>query len=278
MAGGKSDRRELARLLRVKPGTAARLARIDPDGTPGLARKLEPKAALPKLTAKLIDRQAMLYAESRRAVLVVLQAMDTGGKDGTVRRVLGPLNPQGVTVTSFKAPTPEELAHDFLWRVHRAVPPKGMIGVFNRSHYEDVLIVRVHGLAPAKAIERRYEQINAFERMLTENGVTILKLFLHISREEQRRRLQARLDQPDKRWKFNVADLAERKRWAEYAAAYETALSRCSTPWAPWYVIPADDKAYRNWAVASLLLHATDGMDLRFPPGEPGLDGIVVEP
>jgi PPK2 family polyphosphate:nucleotide phosphotransferase len=203
--------------------------------------------------------------------------MDTGGKDGTIRRVLGSLNPQGVRVVSFKAPTPEERAHDYLWRVHREIPARGMIGVFNRSHYEDVLVAKVRGLAPPREIEARYGQINRFERHLSENGVVLVKFFLHISKEEQKARLQARLDDPRKRWKFDPADLAERKRWDEYQEAYETALRRCSSPWAPWYVIPGDHKWARNLAVARILRLTLEGMKLRYPPAPPGLPRRVAD-
>ncbi len=209
--------------------------------------------------------QYRLFAENRRTVLVVLQAMDAAGKDGLVRGVFSGLNPQGCTVTSFKAPSPEELHHDFLWRIHKAVPPHGEIGVFNRSHYEDVLVVRVHDLVPREVWKARYDQINAFENLLAANGVTLVKIYLHISREEQKKRLLERLDNPERNWKFSEADLAERKYWNDYEAAYEAALGRCSTPAAPWHVIPADHKWYRNWAVAHLLLRTLRDMKLTYP-------------
>lgn len=215
--------------------------------------------------AAIAELQNRLYAESKQALLIVLQATDTGGKDSTIRKVLGPINPQGVRVTSFKAPSATELAHDYLWRIHQAVPPKGMIGVFNRSHYEDVLIVRVHGLAPPEKIEQRYDQINDFERHLAENGVTILKFFLHISKKEQKERLQARLDDPSKHWKFNPADLEERERWDAYEEAFEIALSRCSTKHAPWFVIPADRKWYRNAVIARIIRSTLDDMNPHYP-------------
>jgi PPK2 family polyphosphate:nucleotide phosphotransferase len=227
--------------------------------------------------ARISEMQNALYAESQHALLIVLQATDTGGKDSTIRKVLGPLNPQGVRVTSFKAPSATELAHDYLWRIHQAVPPKGMIGVFNRSHYEDVLIVRVHGLAPEKAIEQRYDQINAFERHLAENDVTILKFYLHISKEEQKERLQSRLDDPNKHWKFNPGDLKERELWDSYRDAYEIALSRCSAPHAPWFVIPADRKWYRNAVIARIIRCTLEDLDLRYPEPPPGLDDIVID-
>lgn len=226
--------------------------------------------------ARIDQLQDVLYAEGKHALLIVLQATDTGGKDSTIRKVFGPVDPLGVRATSFKAPSPLELAHDYLWRVHQAVPPKGMIGIFNRSHYEDVLIVRVHGLAPEEAIERRYHQINAFERHLVENDVTILKFYLHISKKEQRERLQARLDDPTKHWKFNPGDLKERERWDDYREAYEIALSRCSKPEAPWFVIPADRKWYRNAVIARIVRCTLEDLDLRYPAPPPGLDQITI--
>lgn len=226
---------------------------------------------------KLKALQNVLYAESKHAVLVVLQAMDTGGKDGAIRRVLGPLNPQGVRVHSFKAPNGKELAHDFLWRIHSCTPKKGMIHVFNRSHYEDVLIARVHDLAPKKTIEQRYAHINNFERLLADNGTVILKFYLHISKEEQKERLQERLDNADKHWKFSSADLKERDYWKDYQKAYELALSRCSTPWAPWYVIPADRKWVRNIIMARILRYTLENLKMKYPPAEKGLERIEIQ-
>ena len=227
--------------------------------------------------AVVAELQNRLYAEGKQALLIVIQATDTGGKDSTIRKVLGPINPQGVRVTSFKAPSSIELAHDYLWRIHRAVPAKGMIGVFNRSHYEDVMIVRVHELAPEEAIEQRYDQINDFERHLSENHVTILKFFLHISKDEQKERLQARLDDPSKHWKFNPRDLEERKHWDDYQEAFEIALSRCSTRFAPWFVIPADRKWYRNAVIARIIRRTLEDMDPHYPEAEHDLDGIVID-
>jgi PPK2 family polyphosphate:nucleotide phosphotransferase len=191
--------------------------------------------------------------------------MDAGGKDGTIRHVMSGLNPQGCRVSSFKVPTEEELAHDYLWRIHRAVPGKGEIGIFNRSHYGDVLVVRVHNLVPKRVWSKRYDQINAFENILAENGVTIVKFFLHISKDEQKQRLQERLDDSSKHWKVSAADFEERKYWDDYTEAYEDVLSRCSTPWAPWYVIPANRKWFRNLAVAGILVSTLEDMDMRFP-------------
>jgi len=221
--------------------------------------------------------QNVLYAEAKHAVLVVLQAMDTGGKDGVVRKVFGPLNSQGVTVTSFKRPTAVELAHDYLWRIHQNVPARGQLGIFNRSHYEDVLVARVHELAARGKIEERYEQINQFEKYLSENGVTILKFFLHISKAEQKRRLQARLDDAQKNWKFEPGDLAERKYWDRYMQANELVLTRCATPWAPWHVIPADRKWHRDWLVAKFTRAALEELHPRYPKPAEGLDKVVIE-
>lgn len=206
------------------------------------------------LRKELIRLQPKLYAENEVKLLIVLQAMDAGGKDGTIRRVFKGVNPQGVRVTSFKAPSPRELAHDFLWRIHQAVPAKGMIGVFNRSHYEDVLVVRVARLAPEPVWRARYEQINQFERFLTQTGTMLLKFYLHISREEQRERFQKRLDNPEKHWKFSMDDLDKRRQWDQYMRAYQDALNQCTTPWAPWHVIPADNKWYRNLAVTRAIV------------------------
>jgi PPK2 family polyphosphate:nucleotide phosphotransferase len=216
--------------------------------------------------AKAIDAlQDALWAERKRALLVILQGIDTSGKDGTVRTVFSRCGPLGVGVTPFGKPSEEELAHDFLWRVHMAAPKKGVIGVFNRSQYEDVLVVKVRKLAPADVIEQRYEQINAFEKHLTETGTTVLKLMLNISKEEQRERLQARLDEPDKHWKFNAADLEDRKLWDEYAKAYETVLDRCSTEHAPWRVVPADRKWQRNAVIAAVVRNTLEEMAPQYP-------------
>jgi PPK2 family polyphosphate:nucleotide phosphotransferase len=209
--------------------------------------------------------------------LVVLQAMDTGGKDGVIRHVFDGVNPQGVRVASFKVPTQEERDHDYLWRVHEKVPGAGEIVIFNRSHYEDVLVVRVHDLVPEKVWRKRYDHINHFERMLVDEGTTIVKFFLHIDLEEQKQRLQARLDEPNKRWKFSRGDLKERKLWPKYTRAYEEVLSRTSTEWAPWYIVPANRKWYRNLVIANVLLRTLDGMDMHYPDPDENLDGIVIE-
>jgi len=261
--------------LRFTPGETV-LAEVD-----ARARPLAPggKAATTKSFAdqgdELAELQERLYAEgtqpgARRRVLVVLQSMDTSGKSGTIKHVAGEVDPQGLAITAFKAPTPEERRHNFLWRVRRRVPGPGRIGLFDRSHYEDVLIARVHGLAAPDVLERRYEEINRFEARLTGEDVTVVKLMLHISFEEQRARLLARLDDPAKHWKFNPGDLDERRSWDAYMEAYQVALDRCSTDVAPWYVVPADRKWYRNWAVAVILLETLRELDPQYP--RPDLD------
>jgi PPK2 family polyphosphate:nucleotide phosphotransferase len=260
----------------VKPGQKVRLSRFDPADTNGFDDKAAAAGLLQRNIERLAKLQDRLYAEHRHALLIVLQAMDAGGKDGTVRHVMSGVNPQGCRVTSFKAPTAEELAHDFLWRIHQAVPDKGEIGIFNRSHYEDVLIVRVHDLVPKSVWSARYAQINHFEQTLAASGVTILKFFLHISRAEQRDRLEARLHDPDKNWKMNPADLVERKRWDDYTIAYEDALSRCSTDWAPWFIIPANKKWFRNVAVSGIIVAALERLDPQYPKPAPGLAKLKV--
>ncbi len=250
----------------VEPGTRVDLSAIDPDFREGLSKRDEEvKRRRDAARDAMGDLQQRLYAEGTQSLLIVLQAMDTGGKDGTIRHVMRGLNPAGVHVASFKVPTPQELAHDFLWRVHRHTPRRGQIVVFNRSHYEDVLVVRVHELVPERVWRRRYERINEFEQLLAEAGTRILKLFLYISKAEQKERLQARLDNPDKHWKFSPADTKERKLWEEYIAAYEDALTHCSTEVAPWFVIPANRKWYRNMIVAEIIEAAMREMAPRFP-------------
>lgn len=262
---------------RVKPGTLVDLARHDPDATTGFrGGKADAQRALDKLTARLEPLQELLWAEHRHRVLVVLQGMDTSGKDGTIRHVFEGVNPAGVRVAAFKVPTPEERAHDFLWRVHPKVPGDGELAIFNRSHYEDVLVVRVHDLVPPPVWKARYGQINDFEKLLAESGTTILKLFLHIDADEQLERLQARLDDPTKLWKFRRQDLEERKLWDAYIAAYQEALSRTSTASAPWYVVPSNKKWYRNLVVATVLVETLEGLKMRYPPPEDDLDGIVL--
>jgi PPK2 family polyphosphate:nucleotide phosphotransferase len=261
--------------MRLEPVALGAKLRLT-DATAGAPEEAPSKAGavenVARLGARIDQLQDVLYAEGKRALVVVLQGRDTSGKDGTIRKVFGPLDPLGIVVTSFKAPTPIELAHDYLWRVHQAVPPKGTIGVFNRSHYEDVLVVRVHALVPEPVWRARYEQINQFERILADNGVTLLKFFLHISREEQRERLLARLEDPAKHWKFSPGDLAERDRWDEYTAAYEEAIARTSTAEAPWFVVPADKKYLRDLLVAQVVADTLERMDLKYPGPPEGLE------
>jgi PPK2 family polyphosphate:nucleotide phosphotransferase len=226
---------------------------------------------------RLSDLQDRLWAEAKRAVLVVLQGIDGAGKDGVINKVMSAFNPQGCPVSSFKVPSAEELAHDYLWRVHQRVPKKGEIGIFNRSHYEDVLVVRVHDLVPRPVWSKRYAQINEFERLLAECGTTIVKFLLLIDRDEQRERFQARLDDPAKRWKFSMGDLDERARWNDYQRAFEDALSKTSTAWAPWYVIPANRKWFRDLAVATILAETIDGLRPRYPQPQDLPENLVVE-
>ncbi len=250
--------------LRLKPGKRARLKDKDASRTLGW----EKEGALEALEAnreRLHELQYKLYADGRYAVLCVLQAIDGGGKDGTVRSVFTAFNPQGCTVNSFKAPSAEELKHDYLWRVHQRVPPRGEVGVFNRSHYEDVLVVRVDKLVPRETWRARYDQINDFERMLSENRVIVLKFFLHISKDEQKKRFEERITDATKQWKFSPEDLEKRKQWKEYRAAFEDALTRCSTRWAPWHVIPADRNWFRNLAVSQVMLTELEKLPLEFP-------------
>ena len=261
----------------MKPGTRIRLERRDHGATLGWDKaRAEPE------TAKQLDRLAALqdrfWADARRSVLVVLQGIDAAGKDGTINKVMEAFNPQGCPVTAFKVPSTEELAHDYLWRVHKAVPRRGEIGIFNRSHYEDVLVVRVHDLVPKRVWSKRYDEINAFERHLTDNGTTIVKFFLSIDKDEQRARFQARYDDPTKRWKFAMGDLEERKRWDDYQAAFDDALSKTSTIAAPWYVIPANRKWFRNLAVASILADTIAGLKPAYPPVASDVpQGLVIE-
>lgn len=269
--------RSVRDLLRVDPGTPVDLAARDPRDVPGFRGrgKKDGRAQIDALAPRLADLQERVFASgsaggSQRVVLV-LQAMDTGGKDGTVKHVVGAVDPVGVRITAFGPPTEEERAHDFLWRVERAVPPPGHLGVWNRSQYEDVLIVRVHDLVPPEVWSRRYDQINAWEARLASEGVVMVKVFLHISYEEQRERLLARLDDPTKLWKVNPADVEERRSWAAYQQAYTVALERCSTDVAPWYVVPADRKWYRDWAVSHLLLETLEELDPQWP-SRPDLD------
>jgi PPK2 family polyphosphate:nucleotide phosphotransferase len=264
-------------LWRVEPGRKVTVEDFDPAsdaGGPGDRKTTEADTA--GLLIRLRDLQARLWAESRRSLLVVLQGLDAAGKDGTVKHVFSGINPQGARVASFKEPTGEELAHDFLWRIHRQVPRAGEIGIFNRSHYEDVLVARVDKLVDPPVWRARYDHIVAFEKLLTDAGTTVVKFFLHISYGEQGKRLQDRLDRPDKRWKLNRSDFTERGHWTDYQKAYTEVLRRTSTGFAPWYVIPADRKWFRNWAVSRTLVDVLEVMDPRYPEPPP-LEGVSID-
>jgi PPK2 family polyphosphate:nucleotide phosphotransferase len=251
--------------LLVKPGAKVKLSDYDPDDTLGYEKGEHVEGKTDKACGRLDSLQYLLYAEKKHAVLAIFQALDAGGKDGTIRHVMSGINPQGCVVASFKQPSPEELAHDFLWRVHKVVPPLGIVGVFNRSHYEDVLVVRVHDLVPKEVWSARYDQINEFEQTLSVSGVTIVKFFLHISKEEQKKRFLERIDDPDRRWKISQSDFAERKFWDDYIKAYEEVLKRCSTEEAPWYVIPANKKWFRNFAVSRILVETMEDLKMKYP-------------
>ena len=275
MTGGERDLRAHLRVPTTGPFS---ITRIDPDQTPAApGGKDETREASAELVDELAGLQERLWAEDRRSVLVVFQAMDAGGKDGAIKKVFTGINPQGVEVTSFKVPSDEELEHDFLWRVHKRTPRRGSIGIFNRSHYEDVLTVRVNKLAAEDVWRPRYGQIRSFEELLVANGTTVLKFMLHISKEEQAERFQSRLDRPDKRWKFRKGDLADRAHWDEFMHAFEDAMRETSTKLAPWYVIPANKKWYRDWAVLRVLVDTLREMDPQFPEPEEDLDGVVVQ-
>jgi PPK2 family polyphosphate:nucleotide phosphotransferase len=252
--------------LMVKPGKKVKLAKYDADETYGWEKGNKASASIEKECGRLDKLQYLLYAEHKCALLLVFQGLDAAGKDGTIRHVMTGVNPQGCRVTSFKVPSAEEAAHDFLWRIHKAVPEYGDIGIFNRSHYEDVLVVRVHNLVPKDVWRKRYDQINEFEALLDDNNVKILKFFLHISKDEQKKRFMSRIDDPDKRWKISIADFNERKFWGDYTTAYEDALERCSTHRAPWFIIPANKKWFRNLAVSHIITETLDGMRMKFPP------------
>ena len=261
---------------RVAPGTPLDLSAVPTDskeGAPG--DKDETKAALGSMLDVLRETQERLWAERRQSLLIVLQAIDAGGKDGTIEHLFRGMNPVGARVASFRVPNEEERAHDFLWRIHKQAPANGEIVVFNRSHYEDVLVVRVHAIVPEEVWRPRFAHITAFEDNLQAAGTRIVKLFLHISKDEQARRFQARIDEPHKRWKFRKDDLKERERWDDYQHAFADAISETSTPGAPWFVIPADRKWYRNWAVTRIVQETLDAMDPQYPPAE-DLDGVVI--
>jgi PPK2 family polyphosphate:nucleotide phosphotransferase len=269
--------RSLKRYL-VKPGTKVRLSDWDPKDTSEFkGDKEQARMEVQKLTSRLEELQEVLYAEHKHKILIVLQAMDTGGKDGAIRHVFETVNPQGTRVANFKEPSLEELDHDYLWRVHKQVPAKGELVIFNRSHYEEVLIVRVHKLVPAEEWKQRFNQINAFEQMLAENGTTILKFYLHIDKDEQKKRLQARLDDPSKHWKFRLGDLEERRLWPEYMQAYEDVLNKTSTEAAPWIIVPANRKWYRDLVISSILVDTLEGLKMKFPEPGDDLSGVVIE-
>jgi PPK2 family polyphosphate:nucleotide phosphotransferase len=250
---------------RVKPDTKVRLAKLSTSEAGGYKSERAASATLDKHRAALATLQEVLYASQKKAVLIVLQGMDTAGKDGTIRHIFSGINPQGCVVTPFKPPTPLEARHDFLWRAHAAAPARGTIGIFNRSHYEDVLVPAAHKLVPFSTIRKRIDDINEFEDMLVDNDVVILKFFLHISREEQARRLQSRLDNPDKHWKLDPADFRERRLWNEYVEAFERVLATTSPKHAPWFVIPSDQKWYRNIVISGILVDAMKALRLRYP-------------
>jgi PPK2 family polyphosphate:nucleotide phosphotransferase len=259
---------------RVKPGAKVDLTDWPTDDTGPFADKSKARPVIKRNIEKLIRLQELLYASSSHALLIVLQAMDAGGKDGAIAHVFSGVNPQGCNVTSFKVPNSEELAHDYLWRYHLACPRRGMIGIFNRSHYESVLVERVHNLVPEKVWSKRYDQINDFERMLAAEKTVILKFFLHISKSEQKKRFQARLDDKTKHWKFSSGDLAERKYWDDYQSAFGDALRYCSTDQAPWFVVPSDHKWYRNWVLSDAIVRTLEKLDIKYPKAVPGLENV----
>jgi PPK2 family polyphosphate:nucleotide phosphotransferase len=261
----------------AKPGKKFRIEDWPTDEKGKFKDKSEAEAATAALNEKLVDLQELLYAEAKHSLLIIFQAMDAGGKDGAIEHVFRGVNPQGCSVTSFKAPSTLERAHDFLWRHHAAAPPLGMIGIHNRSHYEAVLVERVREIVPNKVWKKRYGHINDFEKMLAEEGTTILKFFLHISKDEQKERLQARLDDPKKQWKFNPADLEERKHWDDYMQALDEAVEETSTEWAPWYVIPADKKWFRNWVLSDVIVRTLQSLDMEWPAAVEGIEKIRIE-
>ena len=261
---------KLSERFKVKPGSNVRLARWDPDDTAGFPDRQSVETKTQKNLKRLSELEYLLYAENKRSILIVLQAMDAGGKDGAIRHITSSLNPQSCKVIPFKTPCEHELAHDFLWRIHQEAPRKGEIRIFNRSQYEDVLIVRVHNLVPKSVWSERYDQINVFEEILAHNDTHILKFYLHISQEEQLERFRARLKDPTRHWKVDPADFEERKHWDDYMRAYEAVLSRCSTPHAPWFIIPANKKWFRNVALSEILVEHLSSLPMHFP--EPATD------
>lgn len=258
----------------VKHGSRVKLNAIDPDFKDKHETKKDALKIIERNNSWLRELQELLYAENKRSLLICLQAIDSGGKDGTIRHVLGAMNPQGCKVASFRQPTSLERDHDFLWRAHRDVPAKGEVTIFNRSHYEDVLVVRIHDLVPKPVWSKHYDQINDFEQCLSENGTHIIKFFLHISKDEQLKRFEERLDDPTKHWKINESDYTERERWNEYMAAFEDMLSKCSTEYAPWFVIPANHKWFRDLAVSQIMVEYLEGLHMKFPPPSVDIDQI----
>lgn len=265
------------RRLRIKPGARPSLADIDPEETHGITKGPKLDAELARNIERLDELQYVMYAERRHALLIVLQGMDASGKDGTIRHVITGFNPQGCRAIAFKAPTPDEQAHDFLWRVHAAVPGKGDVAIFNRSHYEDVVAARVRELVPAPVWKARYDAINAFEAALAADGVVIVKLFLHISKDEQKRRLERRLEDKTRQWKVSASDFEDRKHWKEYMRAYEDAITNCNSADAPWYVVPANHKWFRNLAVSRILVDTLEALDMHFPKPTVDLSAIKLD-
>jgi PPK2 family polyphosphate:nucleotide phosphotransferase len=261
----------------VEPSKKVRLKNWSTDDTGKFKDKDDAARLMGKNLEKLWKLQNLLYAEGKHALLIVFQAMDAGGKDGAISHVFSGVNPQGCEVSSFKVPTSLERSHDFLWRIHKAVPARGMIGIFNRSHYESVLVERVRDITPEKVWSKRYDTINDFERMLADEGTVILKFFLHISKDEQKRRLESRLSDPDKNWKFSASDAAERKFWDEYQSAFEDLLGKCSTKHAPWVIVPADRKWFRNWVISDIIVQALEELDMKYPKAAPGIEKMKVE-
>ena len=254
----------------ITPGKRIDLNDYPPGYTGVYEKKGQTKRGLKKLHKQLLELQELLYAGNKHALLIILQGMDTCGKDGTIRKVMTGINVQGCDVVSFKAPSTDELSRDFLWRAHKAVPSKGKIGIFNRSHYEDILVVRVHNLVPERVWTQRYQQINDFEKMLVENGTIVLKFYLHISKDEQKERLESRISDPTKHWKVQESDIRERAYWDDYMQAYEVMLQKCSTDWAPWYIIPANKKWYRNLVITECIVETLKKLDMKYP--EPAID------
>jgi PPK2 family polyphosphate:nucleotide phosphotransferase len=262
---------------RVPPDKKIDLSDVDAGYTGDFKSKREAKEQVKANLLRMEELQERMFAEGKHALLIVLQAMDAGGKDSTIRHVMDGFNPQGCHVVGFGVPTELERDHDFLWRIHPHTPPRGHVTIFNRSHYEDVLVVRVNELVPKKVWQARYEAINAFEKLLADSGVTILKFYLHISKDEQKARFQDRLDRPEKNWKFNPGDLKTRAQWGDYMHAFEDVFEKCNHPWAPWYIVPANKKWYRNWVVSSAIVEAMENMDMQYPPAPEGLEDIVID-